>query len=96
MGTQIWDPERTPEQGPEQIPVEGGANGYVLSMGTQIWDPERIPEWGPERTPERAPEMEKLTFGDGFSFVHFRPVLDLEMAGKLQSVRRKKLIFSAF
>ena len=35
-----------------------------------------------------------MTLGAGFSFGNFRPILDPEMAGKLQSVRRKKLIFS--
>ena len=77
-----------------------GANGYVLSMGTKIWDPERTPEQGPEWTPEQGPEQDPewkiLTFRAGFSTVNFRPVLDPEMAGKWQSVRRKKLIVSTF
>ena len=37
-----------------------------------------------------------MTFRAGFSFVHFRPILDSETAGKLQSVRRKELIFAHF
>ena len=46
--------------------------------------------------PRTGSRMDKLTFRAGFSFVHFRPVLEPEIAGKLQSVQRKKLIFSAF
>ena len=37
-----------------------------------------------------------MTFRAGFSFCHFLPILDLETAGKWQSVRRKKLIFGHF
>ena len=76
--------------------VRQGANGYVLSMGTKIWDPEWTPEQDPEQTPEQGPEWKILTFRAGFSFVHFPPVLNPEMAGKWQSVRRKKLIFTSF
>ena len=73
-----------------------GANGYVLSMGTKIWDPEQSPEQDPEQIPEQGPEWKILTFRAGFSFVHFQPVLDPKIAGKLQSVLRKRQIFSAF
>ena len=73
-------------------------------MGTKIWDPEwtpeqgpeRTPEQGPEQTPEQGPEWRILTFRAGFSFVHFRSVLDPEMNGKWQSARRNKLIFGTF
>ena len=73
-----------------------GANGYVLSMGTKIWDPEQSTEQDPEWAREQDPEWKILTFRAGFSFVHFRSVLDPEMAGKLQSVQRKNVTFSAF
>ena len=92
MGTKIWDPERTPEQGPERQ----GSNGYVLSMGTKIWDPEWTAEQGPERTPEQSPERTPEQGPAAFSFLHFRLVLDPEMARKLQSVQRIKMIFCAF
>ena len=50
---------------------------------------------GPRTEPGQG-RMEKLTFRAGFSFVHFRTVLDLETAGKLQSIQRKNLMFSTF
>ena len=62
MGTKIWDPGCTPEQGPERTPKQG---------------PERTPEQGPEQDPE----WKMSTFRAGFSFVHFRTVLDPKWPG---------------
>ena len=45
---------------------------------------------------KKTPDLEKLTFGAGFESVDFRSEIGTEMAGKLQSVRRKKLKISAF
>ena len=105
MGTKIWDPEWTPEQGPEWTPEQGPERTpeqgpeRTPEQGPEQ-TPEQGPEQGPERTPEQGPEQDPewkmLTFRARFSTVNFRSVLDPEMAGKWQSVQRKKLIFSAF
>ena len=46
--------------------------------------------------PQKTLAREKLTFRAGFSSGIFRPVFGTEMAGKLQSVRRKSVPIISF
>ena len=73
-----------------------GGQWVCTFNGYEDLEPRTEPRTGSRTDPKTGSRMENLTFRTGFSFVHFRPFLDPEMAGKWQSVRRKKLIFSTF